>query len=130
MPAGPRRPPARLSGFAARSIALGVLLAPSLAVAQAAQPSGALDRFDPARAGAPLVSFPSADGGGRLRFGVAAWSSYAHDPLVLTHSNGGNVLEWVSDQEIVHVQASAEVWKRIKVDVDVPVVLLEGGTSG
>ena len=42
----------------------------------------------------------------------------------------GPVLSWVSDQAILHVQLGAALGKLVLVDVDVPAVLAEGGSSG
>src|SRR5579871_184435 len=125
MPAGPKR-------RGARFVALALFLAPAVASAQttAAQTSGALDRFDPSPAGDTFFSFPSADVAGRLRFSASATFSYAHDPLVLHSTAGGSFLPWVSSQGVLHAQVSAEVLRRVKLDVDLPAVLLEGGTSG
>src|SRR5215468_1012728 len=118
---GPRRFPARVVGLSS----LLALLAPAPALAQATQAGGALDRFDPSPAGDTFFSLPSADVAGRLRLAASAAFSYAHDPLVLRRTPDGLTLDWVSDQAFFHVQVSAEVWKRVKIDLDVPALLLE-----
>jgi outer membrane protein OmpA-like peptidoglycan-associated protein len=116
-----------LALFPALASALAALLAAATVHAQA---SGALDRLDPAPAGDTFVSLPSADVAGKLRFTAAATLSYAHDPLVLRSMPSDATLDWVTDQTLLHLQASLEVWRRLKLDVDVPLLLTEGGVSG
>jgi OmpA-OmpF porin, OOP family len=108
------------------------LLAPAAASAQASmtQASGALDRFDPAPAGDTFFAVQSADVVGRLRLAASLTASYAHDPLVLREISNGKTLSWVASQALLHVQASAEILGRLKLSLDVPVMLAEGGTSG
>ncbi len=117
----------RLPRLLAGASALAALLSPALVRAQA---SGALDRLDPAPAGDTFVSMPSADVAGKLRFAAAATFSYAHDPLVLRSIPSGTTLDWMTSQTLLHLQASVEVWRRLKLDVDVPLMLTEDGTSG
>jgi outer membrane protein OmpA-like peptidoglycan-associated protein len=113
-------------------VGLGLILAPSLARAQAtkAQGSGALDRFDPAPAGDTFFAVQDADVAGRLRIAASLTASYAHDPLVLRRLSGGSTLDWVSSQALLHVQASVQILGRLELAVDVPVVLAVGGTTG
>jgi len=129
MSSGPTRSGARIIGLLA---SLAPHFLPSVALAQTTQvqASGALDRFDPSPAGDTFFSLPSADVSGRLRYAASAEIAYAHDPLVLRHTSGGSPLAWVSGQTFLHAQLSVEVWKRLKLDVEVPVLLAEGGTSG
>jgi OmpA-OmpF porin, OOP family len=140
MPSGLTRAKARLikrvntrsKRLDARVIALLALLAPAPALAQTThvQAGGALDRFDPSPAGDTFFSLPSADVWGQLRLSGSAEFSYARDPLVLRESGGGSPLPWVSDQSILHVQLSLEAFKRLKLDVELPALLTEGGSSG
>jgi outer membrane protein OmpA-like peptidoglycan-associated protein len=91
--------------------------------------AGALDRFDPAPAGDAFFSLPSADVEGRLRVTAAAHVELAYEPLVL-RAGTNPPLAWVKDQAFLHLQASIEVLKRLKLDLDVPALLAEGGTTG
>jgi outer membrane protein OmpA-like peptidoglycan-associated protein len=106
------------------------LVVPSQARAQAAAAAGALDRFDPAPAGDAFFSLPSADVEGRLRLAAAAHFAFAYEPLVLRAGGSSPPLAWVREQSFLHLQASVEVLKRLKVDLDVPALLTEGGTTG
>src|SRR4051794_5486955 len=105
--------PSRPTRAAARTIGLLTFLAPAWALAQ---PRGALDRLDPAPAGDAFFSQPSADIVGRLRLSASILASYAHDPLVLRRTSGGDPALWVKDQAVMHVQVSLEAFKRIKFD--------------
>ncbi|EYF06517.1 OmpA family protein [Chondromyces apiculatus DSM 436] len=97
----------------------------------AAQESTALDRFDPAPAGDAFFSVPSASVPGKLAPGAAALLSYARDPLSLRRqSDEGDELTWVSRQVVLHVLVSMELFERVKLDLDVPVTVEQGGTSG
>ncbi|MFT3774255.1 MAG: OmpA family protein [Minicystis sp.] len=128
---GPRPASACLLGCSA----LLALLASTASVyaqsgASSASPRGALDQLDPAPAGDAFFSVPSADVGGRLRLSAQLLASYAHDPLVLRRLSGGPPLEWVRDQAQLHVQASLEALRLFKLDLDMPVTMAVGGTSG
>ncbi len=141
MSSGPTRSGARIIGLvgshlasplASIACASVLLLAPGAARAQVTQvqAGGALDRFDPSPAGDTFFSLPSADVYGVLRPAASAEIAYAHDPLVLRRTSGGSPLDWVSGQAILHAQISVEVWRRLKLDLEVPVLLAEGGSSG
>jgi OmpA-OmpF porin, OOP family len=132
MSSGPTRSRARIFGLRASLALFMLVLTPASAHAQTTQvkAGGALDRFDPSPAGDTFFSLPSADVEGRLRFAASAEIDYAHDPLVLRHTSGGTPLAWVSSQAVLHAQLSVEVWKRIKLDLEVPILVGEGGTSG
>jgi outer membrane protein OmpA-like peptidoglycan-associated protein len=117
--------------FALAAAALALISAFGEARAQSGgKPRGALDQLDPAPAGDAFFSLPSAEVAGRLRISAQLLASYAHDPLVLRHSSGGAPLEWVRDQALLHVQASVEAFRLLKLDLDIPATIAAGGTSG
>ena len=132
MSSGPTRSGARIIGLLASLSLLAPVFTSGSARAQTTQvqAGGALDRFDPSPAGDTFFSLPSADVAGRLRLAASAELAYAHDPLVLRATSGGAPLGWVSSQAILHAQLSVEVLRRLKIDLEVPVLLAEGGTSG
>ncbi|WP_245678136.1 OmpA family protein [Chondromyces crocatus] len=94
------------------------------------QESTALDRFDPAPAGDAFFTVPSAGVPGHLQAAGAAAISYAHQPLSLRRESDEEALSWVSRQLVLHALASVELFERVKVDLDLPLLLEQGGTSG
>jgi outer membrane protein OmpA-like peptidoglycan-associated protein len=110
-------------------VSLAAALTPGEARAQG-KPRGALDQLEPSPAGDAFFALPSADVEGRVRVAAQLLASYAHDPLVLRHLSGGPTFDWVRDQALLHVQVSVEAAKRVKIDLDMPVTLAVGGTSG
>lgn len=100
-----------------------------------ASPNGPLDRLDPAPAADAFFSLPSAGVAGRLRPGVALLWSFAKDPLVLrtapaSPESAPSELALVDRQMILHTLVSLELGQRLKLDLDVPLTLDQGGTSG
>jgi OOP family OmpA-OmpF porin len=118
-----------------RPLRLGALLA-GLATVVAptpvgAQPAGALDRHEPAPASDAFFAAPSADVTGILAPALGLTLAYAHNPLVLrTTSGASDPVRWVDHQLILHTLVSVELFQRLKLDVDVPVTLSQGGSSG
>jgi outer membrane protein OmpA-like peptidoglycan-associated protein len=109
-------------------VGLATILAP---VSAGAQPAGALDRFEPAPASDAFFSAPSADVTGVLAPAIGLTLSYAHNPLVLrTTSGNGEPVRWVDHQLVLHTLLSMELFERVKLEMDLPVTLSEGGTSG
>ena len=87
----------------------------------------ALDRFEPTFAGDPLfgVASPYATGEGTLH--VMALLDYAHDPLVLRGSQSGRDLgSIVSAQVLFHVSVSYALWRRLALNLDLPVTFQRG----
>lgn len=97
----------------------------------AAQEATALDRLTPAPAGDALFSVPTADVSGGVRPAVGLALSYAHQPLqVRSEAAPGGVMPWVERQVVLHASVSVELWRRLKLDLDAPFTLEQGGTSG
>ena len=121
----PHRASALLLGFL-------VALVPAVCAcpAYAQTPRGALDQLDPSPAGDAFFSLPSADVAGKLRLSAQVLASYARDPLVLRTASGSTKIDWVRDQAVLHVQASLEALRLFKLDLDMPVTMAVGGTSG
>ena len=112
-------------------VAIVALVAASATVAAIAsgQEATALDRFEPAPAGDRLLSLPSPEVLGHLRPGAGVLLSYAHEPLVLRDDSGEQVASVVDHQLILHNLLSLELWHRLEIEVDVPVLLSQGGDS-
>ena len=90
----------------------------------------ALDRFEPAPAGDRMFGVPSPYAAGDFTPHVMLLGDYAHDPLVLrvlpSNTDAGAV---VQSQLYLNLDAGFALWKRVMVDVDVPVAVLQSGNS-
>jgi outer membrane protein OmpA-like peptidoglycan-associated protein len=88
----------------------------------------ALDRFHAAPAGDRFLGLPSPYVAGHLDVHAMLLAEYAYNPLVLkqTHS-GATVASVVAHQAIIHVDATLAIKDRFLVNVDVPVVAIQGG---
>lgn len=105
-----------------------VLALPGIAAAEA---EGRLDHLEPAPAGDPFATVASPAVEGRLRLAGGVLLSYADRPLRLhTEGPGAAALDWVGHQGMLHALGSVELARRVKLDIDVPVMLAEGGESG
>jgi len=117
----------------AHSFAFATLvgLVPSAAFGQSAT---ALDRLEPAPAGDVSFAVPSANVSGHLRPSAAIVFSYAHAPLHLRTYNArsGQTIDEtdiVDHQLVAHLLGSIEIASRLKLDLDVPFTMSQGGDS-
>lgn len=106
-------------------------LVPSTAFGQSAT---ALDRLEPAPAGDGSFAVPNANVRGSFRPSAAIVFSYAHAPLHLRTydlTSGQTLQETniVDHQLTAHLLGSVEIARRLKVDLDVPFTLSQGGDS-
>ncbi|WP_437929541.1 OmpA family protein [Sorangium sp. So ce291] len=106
------------------------LLAAAFSMPAAAQEATALDRLAPAPAGDGLSTVPSAVVSGDLRPAVGLLFSYSHQPLSIRGTDPPGAVTWVDRQAILHALASIELMRRVKLDLDAPLVLDQGGASG
>jgi outer membrane protein OmpA-like peptidoglycan-associated protein len=122
-----------LPSFRARRLlgVAGFALLASTSATASAQPRASVDRLEPAPAGEPFATVASPAVDGRLRLAAGVLVSYANRPLVLrTEGPGAASLDWVGYQATLHALASVELARRVKLEVDAPFVLAEGGDSG
>ncbi|TKC95194.1 OmpA family protein [Polyangium fumosum] len=115
--------------FRSLACAGAVWLAPAAANAQAAT---ALERLEPAPAGDGFFAVPRAEVAGDLRASASLVFSYAHAPLSLRVGAGDAAQEAgevVSYQLTGHLLAAIEIRRFLKLDLDVPVTLAQGGES-
>ncbi|WP_437735775.1 OmpA family protein [Sorangium sp. So ce1335] len=114
-------------------LASPLLVAASFSMPAAAQEATALDRLAPAPAGDGLSTVPSAGVSGDLRPAVGLLFSYSHQPLSVRGTVRGTeppgAATWVDRQAILHALASVELARRVKLDLDAPFVLDQGGAS-
>ena len=109
------------------------LLGPAVAVAlgvaspAAAQEGFSLAKLQPSFAGDKLFGIQSPYGLGESTFHAALVLDYAHDPLVLRDSASGQSYgAIVSDQVLVHLNASYALWRAVTFNFDLPVAFQRG----
>jgi outer membrane protein OmpA-like peptidoglycan-associated protein len=120
----PRRP---ANDLLRRALAPAALAAALSAAAPAGADEGfSVPRFQPSFAGDKLFGVQSPYGGGENGFFATVLLDYAHDPLVLRGPTGTSYGAIVSDQALLHLQASYSVWKALTVDFDLPLAFQRG----
>jgi len=115
------------------AVLLGALLLVGLAPRGAsAQQATALERLEPAPAPDAFVAVPSAAVAGSLVPTTGVLLSYAHAPLSLKReTDEREVLGDIVDHQVtLHVLAGVALWDRLRVDLDVPLTLSQGGDYG
>jgi OmpA-OmpF porin, OOP family len=115
---------------------LGVVAATTLALAastneaSAQQQAIALNRFDPAPAGDRFFGVQSPFAAGRATPHLMVLGDYAHNPLVLrwnrSDDSAGKV---VTSQLFLHVNGGIALFNRLNLNVDLPIALLQEGSS-
>ncbi len=107
--------------------ALAALAFLASAAPAAAQEGFSLSRFDPSFAGDKLFGVQSPYGLGESTLHAALILDYAHDPLVLRGASSGTTLgAIVSDQVLVHLNASYALWKAVTFNFDLPMAFQRG----
>jgi outer membrane protein OmpA-like peptidoglycan-associated protein len=135
-PAAPRQARADERGRArgrkalALAAALVSLAAPRLASAQK-KATGALERLEPAPAADGFLTVPEPHVPGDFRPGVAMAFSFASSPLVVEVTSGGETREVavLSHQATLHTLLSLEILKTVKLDINVPLTITQGGET-
>ncbi|MBK8251622.1 MAG: OmpA family protein [Polyangiaceae bacterium] len=116
---------------AAGVCSLAALLLSSEARAQSATP---LERYAPTPIGDALFASPSVTAGGYFALDTGLVFSFANAPLVLrtetsSGANGDELGALVGHQAVLHFMASAALFSRLKVDLDLPMTVDQGGDS-
>jgi hypothetical protein len=102
------------------------VLAPAAARAQAV--SGfAVDRFEPAGADSLWMTAESLAFDGHLQPFVALVTDWAWKPLVVYDAAGNEVAPLVHNQLVAHADAAMVLWNRARVDLNLPVALVNSG---
>jgi outer membrane protein OmpA-like peptidoglycan-associated protein len=114
-----------------RATALGVGLVLLGAPAARAQTAAgfALDRFDPSERGSAWFTQDSLDLRGHLRYAAGLVADIAYRPLVLYDPDGSLGASLVRDQYVAHAGASVVLSDRVRVGLNLPVAVYEGGVS-
>ena len=89
----------------------------------------AVDRFEPAGAGSDWFTLESLDFRGRARPAFNLVLDGAWKPLVVYDQNGNAVASLLRDQLVAHAGAAVVLADRVRLDVNVPVVLYQQGTA-
>ena len=114
----------------ARSASSALALAAFLASAAAGAQGIPLDRFDPAPIGDRMFGVPSPFVAGHLTVHAGVLLDYAHDPLVLRSlSNNQSEGTVISSDLFLHINGSLALWNRLLINVDIPVALVQSGSS-
>jgi hypothetical protein len=87
----------------------------------------AVDRFEPAGADSAWMNAESLKFDGHLRTVAAFVGDWAWHPLVAYNNQGHAVGHLVSDQVFGHQDAAVMLWERARVDLNLPVVLVNSG---
>jgi OOP family OmpA-OmpF porin len=109
------------------AILVALLLLNSRANAQTSDGGVALNQFDPAPAGGRFFTVPSPYAQGHLVPRGIVVFDYAHQPLVV--SDGVNMGAIVAAQGFLHIGGSLSLWDHLLVYADLPIALLQNGTS-
>ena len=114
-----------------RGLALATSASLALATTAHAQtaPGFAVDRFDPSERGSGWFAADSLDLRGDGRAAVGIVTSYALKPLVAFNADGSERAVVVQDLLVVHPGASLVLWDRLRLGFDLPVALIDHGTS-
>src|SRR4051794_11098138 len=114
-------------------LAAGVatLLAGGVVRAQTQPVTGfAVDRFEPAGGGSDWLTLESLDLRGHMRPGAALVGDWAFRPLVIFDQNGREVAPLLRHQVMAHVDAALVLWDRLRLDVNLPVAVVQDGAGG
>lgn len=103
---------------------------PLAAQSQTAQSQGfALNRFDISEAGSDWFAGDSLDFRGDFRPGIRLGIDWAHEPLVRYDRDGNALAVVIADQSYGHVGASAIIAERLRLGVNLPLLLAQGGEA-
>lgn len=103
------------------------LLAPSSA--EAAEPGFAVDRFEPSERGSQFFALESLDLRGHGRAAAGLVTSYGYKPLVY-RVDGEDRAAMVNHLLTAHLGGSLNLWNRLRVSLNAPVVLYTEGQEG
>jgi OmpA-OmpF porin, OOP family len=90
----------------------------------------AVDRFEPAGGGSDWFSLESLDFRGNWRPAASLVGDFALRPLAIYDKAGNRVASLVDQQAMLHVGAAVVLSGRLRVDLNVPVVLWQDGAPG
>lgn len=110
--------------------AVSILLASGSAAAQTSSSGFAISHFNPSERGSDWFVAESLDLRGSNRLAVGVVADYAHDPLVAYDEvTGDKVASLVSNQFYTHLGASYVLAERLRLSLNLPLLLAQGGDT-
>lgn len=109
--------------------ASSVTLLAGVARAQTAE-GFALERVDVSERGSDWLVDDSLDLRGHVRPAIGIVGDYARRPLVLYNADGSTRAALVSDELVLHPGASLNLWSRVRLGFDLPVIAAQAGDAG
>jgi len=89
----------------------------------------AADRFEPAGAGSQWMTGESLDFQGHLRPAAALVEDWAVNPIVAHGPDGNSTTALLDEQVFTHLDAALMLWDRVRVDLNLPLALVDSGTG-
>ncbi|HEX3344754.1 MAG TPA: porin, partial [Polyangiaceae bacterium] len=111
-------------------VATAVVLEAAPANAQATATGFALDQFSPSERGSEWFALDSLDLRGDPAAAVGLVGELGLRPLVIYNPDGSTQSIPVHQQLVLHPGASVTLFDRLRLGLDVPVAVYQGGTSG
>jgi outer membrane protein OmpA-like peptidoglycan-associated protein len=111
------------------ALTLGAIVAFAGAARGAAPSATPADHFEPAPAGDTFFAVPDARVAGSLRPAVSVVATYDDDALGFEPTAGGPTTYVVAHRLTLHALVALELARRLKLDVDVPVIVDQGGAA-
>jgi outer membrane protein OmpA-like peptidoglycan-associated protein len=111
---------------------LSAMLVTSSAFAQANQPAQgfAINRYNPAERGSEWFALDSLDFRDDFRPALGLTLDYAYKPLAIYSGEGEEKTALISDQVHLHLGGAVVLWERLRLGVNVPLVLTQSGVAG
>jgi OOP family OmpA-OmpF porin len=109
---------------------LSATLFASAANAQTPAPGFAINRFNPSERGSEWFAMDSLDLRGNFRPALGIVADYAHRPLAIYAQDGDERVALIQDQFFLHVGGSLVLFDRLRLGLNVPIALLNSGTTG
>ncbi len=97
---------------------------------RAQAPGYALDQFDPSERGSDWFAAESLDLRGHMRPAIGIVGDYADRPLALYNADGSYRSSLVADQFFIHLGGSLVLWERLRLAVNLPLAVTQGGDGG
>jgi OmpA-OmpF porin, OOP family len=120
---------AALRSCASCAVAILASGASSPAAAQTTARAFALDRFEPSERGSEWFVEDTLDLRGHLRPALGLVLDYGYKPYVLINPDGSANTSIIADQLFVHVGGSVVLFSRLRLGVNVPVLLTQDGSE-